>query len=66
MTQPKVINITCDAEIKVTNTQTGTVYADEDAAQADIADPNTETQEHHIRRDVKIIVPPIDMGKVES
>lgn len=62
----KHIKIICDSEIKVTNTRTGTVYNNEEEAQNDIANPNTETQESHIRRDVKIIVPPIDMGKVLS
>jgi len=67
MTEPKVINIVCEAKVKVSNTQTGTIYNSEEEAQADIADPGTETQEHHIRRDVTIIVPPIEMGlKSES
>jgi hypothetical protein len=62
----KTINIVCDSEIKVSNTQTGTVYTDEEEAQADVVNPNTSTRAEHIRRDVKIIVPPIDFGSIES
>lgn len=65
MTQ-KVINITCDSEIKVSNTETGVVYNSEDEAQADVVNPNTSTKPEHIRRDVKIIVPPIDFGSIQS
>jgi len=61
----KEIRIVCDSEIKVTNTQTGTVYKNEEEAQADVSNPNTSTTAEHIRRDVKIIVPPINVGSVK-
>lgn len=62
----ETINIICKAEVKVSNTETGIIYTDEDEAQADVVNPNTSTKAEHIRRDVKIIVPPIDFGSIQS
>ena len=47
-----------DVETKSTvkHANTGEVYADEDAARADIDNPATDTTENDIRRDVSINV----------
>ena len=47
-----------DVETKSTvkHANTGEVYADEDAAKADIDNPATDTTENDIRRDVSISV----------
>ena len=47
-----------DVETKSTvkHANTGEVYADEDAARADINNPATDTTEQDIRRDVSISV----------
>jgi hypothetical protein len=47
-----------DVETKSTvkHANTGEVYADEDAAKADISNPATSTTEQDIRRDVAISV----------
>ena len=47
-----------DVETKSTvkHATTGEVYADEDAARADIDNPATDTTENDIRRDVSISV----------
>ena len=47
-----------DVETKSTvkHANTGEVYADEDAAKADIDNPATDTTENDIRRDVSINV----------
>ena len=47
-----------DVETKSTvkHANTGKVYADEDAAKADINNPATDTTEQDIRRDVEISV----------
>ena len=47
-----------DVETKTTvkHATTGEVYADEDAARADINNPATDTTENDIRRDVSINV----------
>ena len=49
---------TPDVETKTTvkHANTGEVYADEDAAKADINNPATDTTEQDIRRDVAISV----------
>ena len=49
---------TPDVETKSTvkHATTGEVYADEDAARADIDNPATDTTENDIRRDVSINV----------
>ena len=50
------IKVICDSEITIVNLKTGYIYKDEAEVQADTtADPAD------IRRDVKIIVPPIPL-----
>jgi hypothetical protein len=52
----KEIRIICDSEITIVNLKTGYIYKDEAEAQADkTVDPKD------IRRDVKIIVPPLPL-----
>jgi hypothetical protein len=50
------IKIICDSEITIVNLKTGYIYKDEAEAQAD-----TTVSPEDIRRDVKIIVPPIPL-----
>jgi hypothetical protein len=50
------IRIVCDSEITIVNLKTGYIYKDEAEAQAD-----TTVAPEDIRRDVKIIVPPIPL-----
>ena len=50
------IRIVCDSEITIVNLKTGYIYKDEAEAQADIT-----VAPEDIRRDVKIIVPPIPL-----
>ena len=45
-----------EAKSTVKHATTGEVYADEDAAKADINNPATDTTENDIRRDVAISV----------
>ena len=52
----KEIRIVCDSEITIVNLKTGYIYKDEAEAQAD-----TTVDPEDIRRDVKIIVPPIPL-----
>jgi len=40
----------------VTNKKTGIVYESEAAAKADVEDPNTETTESDLKKDVEITV----------
>ena len=47
-------NVETDSTVK--HASTGEVYADEDAARADINNPATDTTENDIRRDVSINV----------
>ena len=51
------IRIVCDSEITIVNLKTGYIYKDEAEAQAD-----TTVDPEDIRRDVKIIVPPIPLS----
>ena len=48
--------VLCDSVITITNIKTGIVYANEEEVQADI-----DAKPEDIRRDVKIIVPEIDL-----
>ena len=48
--------VLCDSVITITNINTGKVYANEEEVQADI-----DAKPEDIRRDVKIIVPEIDL-----
>ena len=50
------IRVVCDSEITIINLKTGYIYKDEAEAQAD-----TTVSPEDIRRDVKIIVPPIPL-----
>lgn len=47
----------CKTETVITNTRTGTTYESEDACSADIADPNTDTTDADIKRDVTVFAP---------
>ena len=48
--------IKCPTKVTIKNKVTGVVYESEEAAKADIANPNTPTKEEHISRDVAITV----------
>ena len=50
------IRVVCDSEITIINLKTGYIYKDEAEARAD-----TTVDPEDIRRDVKIIVPPIPL-----
>ena len=52
----KPIKVICDSEITIVNLKTGYIYKDEAEVQAD-----TTVDPKDIRRDVKIIVPPIPL-----
>jgi len=54
--------ITPEVEITLTNTQTGKEYMSDVEADADVNDPNTNTQREHIRRDVHVKVAQINIG----
>ena len=49
-------------ETTVTNTKTGKEYSSHEECQADIDDPNTDTKEEDIRRDVHVIAPQVFAG----
>ena len=49
-------------ETTLTNIDTGQEYESEEAMQADIDDPNTDTKEEDIRRDVNVIAPNLFSG----
>ena len=49
-------------EITVTNTRTGQEYNSHEECQADIDNPETETTEADIRRDVNVIAPNLFSG----
>jgi hypothetical protein len=48
--------IHCPSKTTVTNKVTGIVYESEAAAKADVENPNTETKEEHLKKDVEITV----------
>jgi len=50
------IRIVCDSEIVITNIKTGKIYKDEEEVKLD-----TSANPKDIKRDVKIIVPPIPL-----
>ena len=54
--------------VKLYNTQTNKEYNSDKEADDDVANPSTATQKEHIRRDVTIIAPMIDLvgGTVKS
>ena len=62
---PEIIPV--ETKTTVTNAQTGTEYAGESEAKADVDNPATATTEQDIRRDVAIKVNKLDIfGKVNS
>ena len=56
----EIPKMSCRSETTITNTKTGYEYSSEEEVKNDIDNPNTETQEEHIRRDVKIFAPRLD------
>ena len=50
------IRVVCDSEIVITNIKTGKIYKDEEEVKLD-----TSANPEDIKRDVKIIVPPIHL-----
>jgi hypothetical protein len=52
----------CKAETVITNTKTGATYESEEAAFADVSDPDTNTTEEDIKRDVTVFAPRLAMG----
>ena len=57
----------CKTETVITNTRTGTTYESEDHCNNDVADPNTDTTDSDIRRDVKIFAPRLaNLGAVNK
>ena len=54
--------ITPKTEVTLTNTVTGQEYMSDAEAMADVNDPNTDTKQEHLRRDVKITVEALPLG----
>jgi hypothetical protein len=52
----------CKTETVLTHKKTGANYDSEEVASADVADPNTDTTEEDIQRDVTIFAPRLGMG----
>ena len=52
----------CKTETVLTHKKTGATYESEEAASADVSDPNTDTTEEDIQRDVTIFAPRLGMG----
>tara|TARA_B100001057_G_C22183288_1_gene694025 strand:+ start:51 stop:302 length:252 start_codon:yes stop_codon:yes gene_type:complete len=52
----------CKTETVLTHKKTGANYNSEEAVSADVADPNTDTKEEDIQRDVTIFAPRLGMG----
>ena len=52
----------CKTETLITHKKTGANYDSEEAVSADVADPNTDTKEEDIQRDVTIFAPRLGMG----
>jgi len=62
---PEIIPV--ETKTTVTNAQTGTEYAGESEAKADVDNPATATTANDIRRDVAITVNKLDIfGKVNN
>ena len=57
----KVPVITPKCEVTLTNTVTGKEYMSDAEALADVQNPDTSTESGHIRRDVKVIMPRLDI-----
>ena len=47
----------CKTETVITNTRTNATYESEDDCSADVANPNTDTTDADIKRDVTIFAP---------
>jgi|TARA_R100000353_G_scaffold17905_1_gene16665 hypothetical protein len=58
----KVPVYSAKVETTVTNTKTGQEYNSHEECQADIDNPETETKEEDIRRDVNVIAPNLFSG----
>ena len=58
----KVTVYSAKVETPVTNTKTGQEYDSHEESQADIDNPETETTEEDIRRDVNVIAPNLFSG----
>jgi hypothetical protein len=57
----------CKTETVITNIRTGTTYESEDHCSADVADPNTDTTDADIKRDVTIFAPRLaNLGAVNK
>ena len=54
--------ITPQSEVTLTNTLTGKEYLSDAEPTADVNDPNTDTKQEHLRRDVKITVEALPLG----
>ena len=54
--------ITPQSEVTLTNTVTGRENMSDAEAMADVNDPNTDTKQEHLRRDVKITVEALPLG----
>ena len=54
--------ITPQSEVSITNTITGREYMSDAEAMADVNDPNSDTKQEHLRRDVKITVEALPLG----
>ena len=52
----------CKTETALTHKKTGATYDSEEAASNDVSDPNTDTTEEDIQRDVTIFAPRLGMG----
>jgi len=53
--------IPAKAKKKKKNKRTGQIYADKDAFNADVADPNTETTQDDFRQDLEITVASLEV-----
>ena len=61
----KVPVVKCETEVVLRNTQTNYEYNSDKEAEDDIANPETDTQQEHITRSLKIKVaamPPLGAG----
>ena len=58
----KVPIITPECVVTLTHTETGKEYNSDAEATADVNDPNTTTENKHIRRDVELRVAQIPLG----
>ena len=58
----KVPVYSAKVETTVTNTKTGQEYTSHEECQADIDNPETDTKEEDIRRDVNVIAPNLFSG----